>query len=222
MRTISILVPTCVVVAAIAVPSIAHANSVSYRCGSQPIQMVMDGDIPDDLNAAPNEVEVYFQCIDVDDGGGNIWSASGTIHAYYDKVAPRLAQLEVVDARWYSEGPNLVSDDFAVVHQHPTVPSAQTMFSVEGALTHPGPGDIDLVSLLLSVDILDVLNVWDNIGTFPAFVAMSEPDVAFDDTWPLTAHADSKAQRARFNFYLGIPNDAFELYDPGLLVVTEE
>lgn len=206
----------------VAIPSIAHATSISYKCGSNAVVVVNDGGSADTAPAL-NVIRTKFTCDDVVDPGGNVWSGSGTILAQYGSIAPKRANFEVFDALWISEGDNFVSDHFDVTHNFPLIGGAQTRFSVGGQMVHPGAGVVDFVSLVLNVDIIKFVGGLHDIGTLGAFVGAAADPIAFGDSWPFTGHPDAVGQTARFDFYLGIPNDAFQFNLPQrMLIVTSQ
>lgn len=216
MRITTILLCTF---ASIAIPSIAHANSISYKCGSAAAVVINDNGSADQ-NGVANIIKAKFTCNDIVDSDGDVWSGSGTILAQYVGSAPKRATVEVFDALWISEGDNIVTDHFDVTHNFPLIGGAQTRFSIGGQMVHPGAGLVDLVNVLLNVDIIKFVGGTHDIGTLGAFVGGAADPIPFGDNWPFTGHPDAVGQTARLDFYLGVANDAFQFNLPQRMIVV--
>jgi hypothetical protein len=203
----------------LAIPSIAHANNVSYKCGANPTITVFDGGSADSSGVA-NSIAVNFSCVDVVDPGGNTWSASGTIRAIYTTTAPKSAYVEVFNAQWISEGPNLVGDTFVVRHNFPVIGGAQTSSSISGDMIHPGVGLVDFVNLSPSISIAKFIGGTQFVDSLGGFAGGAADPIAFADSFGWTGHLDPVAQIATIPFYLGVTNDAFRFTGAQRLAVT--
>jgi hypothetical protein len=218
-RARPILLGALALFTALVVPSIAHANAVSYTCGANPPVTIKDGESAD--KATPRDIIVTsFVCDEVVDSGGNVWSARGAIRAQYLDGTSEAAVVEIYNSTWTSAGPNLVVDTFAVTHYAPLIGGAASAFWIDGTMSHRGIALVDLVNVLATVDIVTVASGVQFLGSLGAFVGAGADPIDFGDEFDWLNHLDSVGQIATLHFYLGTAYDSFQLSGPDRFMVV--